>query len=371
LKVAYFILNSFDFDTRARLEVETLMGMGLDVEIIAAAGGSLDNFKGAKIHRIPQWRGPTRKFRFAQYNFLATIIGAKINADFYHAVDLDVLPAAYLASRRRRAPMIYESRELYTELEALSGRGGAKAVWSSLERRLIKKASCVVTINESIGRELCRRYGIAPPIIIRNVASLPKDLRPIDLFSKFDIPRDWKILVYQGILRRGQGLEYLLEIMSRLEKTALIFLGDGVIKPQLENNAARIGLSDKIRFAGRVDPDQLPNLTSGADAGLLLMEDVAMNNRLALPQKLFQYLAAGIPQIVSPMPEIASFVESEKTGIVVTLRDAARGACEISAFLANKVALTAAKEACRQSAVRNNWDVESIKWREIYKGLKS
>lgn len=369
MKVAYFILNNFDFDTRARLEVETLREMGLEVDVIATVGGSFDDFKGAKLHRLPQWRGPTRKFRFAQYNCLAASLGAKLKADVYHAIDLDVLLATYLASRRHRAPIVYEARELYTELEPLSGRRGAKAVWSFLERRLINKAARIITINDSIARVLCKRYGIEQPVIIRNVALLPENLRPVDLRALFDIPRGWRVMIYQGVLRHGQGLSYLVEIMRYLEKTALIFFGDGVIKPELLDQAARLNLSDRIKFGGRIDSDQLLNYTAGADAGLLLMEDVALNNRLALPQKLFQYLVAGVPQIVSPMAEIAAFVSSEKTGIVVTLDDSRIAAGDIAAFLSHDTAINAARENCVKSARLNNWRRESRRLVEIYEGL--
>ena len=207
-------------------------------------------------------------------------------------------------------------------------------------------------------------------MIIRNVALLPENLRPVDLRSAFDIPRDWRVLVYQGVLRCGQGLTYLIELMRYLEKTALIFFGDGVIKPELVDQTARLNLSDRIKFTGRIDSDQLLNYTAGADAGLLLMEDVATNNRLALPQKLFQYLVAGVPQIVSPMPEIAAFVKTEKTGIVVSLDNCKAAAGDIAAFLSHDTAIDTARENCGKSAKLNNWRRESRKLVEIYEGLR-
>jgi glycosyltransferase involved in cell wall biosynthesis len=369
VKIAYLVLNDFEYDTRARLEVETLLGAGHRVDVIAATGAITDSFQNARIHRVPQWRGPTRKFRFVQYNLLAASIGARIRADVYHAVDLDALLAAYWASCQRGAPIVYEARELYTELEPLTGRKAAARTWELLERRLIGRAARVITINESIAEELCRRYGIVRPEIIRNVAPLPGPITPIDLRSKFDIPRDWKVIIYQGVLRPGQGLNYAVEIMRCLDKMALIFIGDGVIKSELEESVSRSGIADRVKFGGRVPPADLLPYTAGADAGLLLMEDVALNNRLALPQKLFQYLVAGIPQIVSPMPEIAAFVKGEGTGIVVPPADPEAAACDVASFLSNDAALDRACENCRHSAARNNWGLESRKLVEIYEGL--
>jgi glycosyltransferase involved in cell wall biosynthesis len=368
LKIAYFILNGFDFDSRARLEVETLGEMGHRVEIIATAGSDSASYHGFPIHRVAQWDHPTRKFRFLQFNIIASRIGKRLQADVYHAVDLDVLQAVIWSAGNAR--IVYESRELYTELEALSDRPGIKAIWRGLENRLIRKADKIITINDSIAAELSERYGIEKPVVVRNAAPLPRNIKPVDLHSLFDIPDDWKILIYQGVLRRGQGLFYLLEIMNCLENIALVYIGDGPLETWLKRQVADLGLSDKVRFAGRIPSDELANYTAAAAAGLLFMEDIAINNRLALPQKLFQYLAAGIPQIVSPMPELASFVQAEGTGLVAPLGDPKAAAGYISDFLRDEEKYKQARANCAGSASRNNWALEAVKLRKVYEDLE-
>jgi glycosyltransferase involved in cell wall biosynthesis len=370
MKVAYIILNSFEFDSRARLEVETIGKMGHRVEIIAAAGGDSDNYLGFPIHRIKQHTWPTRKIRFPQFNFRAAMIGAGIGADVYHAVDLDVLSGAFWAAKKAGGRLIYEARELYTELEPLNGRNTLKAIWRGVERRLIGKADRVITINESIAAELCARYGIEKPEIIRNVASKPGELKSIDLRARFSIAEDKRIVLYQGVLRKGQGLEYQLEIARHLEDVVMVFLGTGPIEEELRRMAAKLGAEDKIIFAGRVPPEEVMNYTVSADAGILLMEDSALNNRLALPQKLFQYLCAGIPQIVSPMPEISGFVTGEDTGIVVPPGDPRQAAELISGLFRDKNRYEEIRNNCKISAERNNWEKESEKLVEIYRQLE-
>jgi glycosyltransferase involved in cell wall biosynthesis len=369
LKIAYFILNNFDFDSRARLEVETLGAMGHHVEIIATIGCNSKSYLGFPIHRIPQWRYPTRKFRFLQYNHYAAWVGRRLAADIYHSVDLDTLQAAFWASGGK-GKIIYEARELYTELEALSGRPRTQAIWRALERKLIGKTDKVITINESIAKELCIRYGIEKPVVIRNVGRLPKEIKPIDFRKRFEIPADWKVLIYQGVLRRGQGLPYLLEVMAGLENVVLILVGSGPIEDELKAETTRLNLNSKVRFTGQVPPDELANYTAGATAGILFMEDVALNNKLALPQKLFQYLAAGIPQIVSPMPELSGFVESEGTGLVVPLGNSQSAARLIAEFFSDNSRYDKAKANCAVSAPKNNWDVESAKLVELYQCLE-
>lgn len=370
MKIAYFILNSFDYDSRARLEVETLGRCGYDIEIVATVGADSNSYLGFPIHRIAQWKWPSRKTRFIQYNLMAAKLGQRINADIYHAVDLDVLQAAVRAADKTGGRVVYESRELYTELESLNGRTLVRNFWRELETRLIGRATRIITINDSIADELSRRYGVERSAVIRNAARLPVTLEPVDLHARFDIPSHWKILIYQGILRGGQGLIYLLDIIHLLNDVALIFIGGGHLENELKAKVQVLGISDKVRFAGMIPPDSIANYTAGADAGVLLMEGVALNNRLALPQKLFQYLACGIPQIVSPMPEIARFVETENSGLVVPLDHAEDAADLISTFLSGSTRLETIRQNCIESARRNNWDEESIKLCDLYKSLE-
>jgi len=367
MKIAYFILNNFEFDTRARLEVETLSKLGYEIDLIVTVGSDKQNYLGHKIHRIKQYRWPSRKVRFLQYNMRAAEIGIQLKADIYHAVDVDVLTAAHRAAKKTGGKLIYEARELYKELEPLKGRKTVKAIWEAVERKYIGKADYVFTINNSIADELSRRYGINKPDVIRNVAKLPEKLNPVDLRSKFNINNDTKILIYQGVLRSGQGLMYLLDIMYNIKDTVLIVLGSGHLEKELKEKVKTLNLENKVILPGRVPPEQLLNYTAGADGGILLMEDVALNNKLALPQKIFQYLVAGIPQIVSPMPEIAGFVESENTGIVVTLDDPQTAAGSIMNLLKNNDEISKLKYNCMESSKIHNWDVEAKKLEAIYK----
>lgn len=370
MKVAYIILNNFEYDSRARLEVETIGSMGHQIEIIATVGGDSDNYLGFPIRRIKQYTWPTRKIRFAQFNFRAATIGAGMKADVYHAVDLDVLSGAYWAARKTAGKLIYEARELYTELEPLGGRNSLKAIWRGVEQRLIGKADRVITINESIAKELCSRYGIQKPAIIRNVARTPGDLKPVDIRSKFGISENRHVILYQGVLRKGQGLSYQLEILKVLENAVMVFLGTGPIEEELRSVANKLAVENKVVFAGRVSPEEVMNYTASADAGILLMEDAALNNRLALPQKLFQYLSAGIPQIVSPMPEISGFVTSENTGITIPLGDSQTAAELISGLFEDKNHYEKIRNNCKISAGENNWEKESQKLIGIYRELE-
>jgi glycosyltransferase involved in cell wall biosynthesis len=366
LRICFFILNSFDFDSRARLICHDILSRGWQLDIIATTGADSTNFEGAPIHRIPQHSWPSRKRRFIEYNLKASKIAGSIRADIYHAVDLDSLWAAEKAARKTNGKLLYESRELYTELLALEGRSLVKAIWRNLENRLIRNADAVVTINSAIAKELSKRYLIPEPQVVMNVAAGIPQGKPIDLRKEFNL--DCKqILIYQGILRPGQGILRALDLVAQLPDTGLVYIGDGPLRNDIERRAVELNIQNRIRIVGMVESDKLAAYTSGADAGLLLMEAAAMNNRLALPQKLFQYISAGLPPIVTALPCLREIVERDKLGLVLSETATLDDSNLVKEFL--NAGLKPAAENCLTVRDKYTWKIEGQKLLRIYESL--
>lgn len=365
MRICFLILNSFDYDTRARLICRDIINAGWDLEIIATAGGSLVDYMGAPVHRIDQPIKPFRQRRFIEYNVRASSIAGKLKFDIIHAVDLDTLWAASRASRYSGARVLYESRELYTELLSLKGRFLTQCIWKLLEKNLIRKADQVVAINHSIADELAKRYNINKPDVVMNVADIT-EIEPIDLRKKYDLNRKF-ILIYQGILRPGQGIDRILKALSEMPEVGLVIVGDGPYRSEIERLASELGVSDSIRFTGMIPPTELAAYTSGADAGLLLMEAGAMNNYLALPQKLFQYIESGVPPIVTNLPELRKVVETDKLGLVIDAEGSSRDRAVLKMFLEKEI--QKAKENCLRIREKYSWQREGKRLMDIYRRL--
>ncbi|MCP4583344.1 MAG: glycosyltransferase family 4 protein [candidate division Zixibacteria bacterium] len=366
MRICFLMLNIFDNDSRARLICHDIISAGYDLDIIATVGGNLEHFKGAKIHRLPQPVWPFRQRRFISYNLKAAKLAADLEADIYHAVDLDTLWAASRAAGLSGGKVIYEARELYTELWALHNRALAKRFWRSLEKRLIRKAHSVVTINESIADELRRRYDIGKPDVVMNVAShVPID-KVVDLRADYDLSSRF-VLIYQGVLRPGQGIIRALKAISQLPETSIVFVGDGPYMVEIESWTAKLKITERVRFAGMIPPRELANFTAGADAGLLLMESAAVNNYLALPQKLFQYIAAGTPPIVSDNPELRRIVENDSLGLVLDRNSSSTDAEAIDIFL--QKGLEQSVQNCHKVHDKYSWEIEGRKFQDIYKDI--
>ena len=366
MRICFLIINPFDYDSRARLICRDIIEAGHQLDIITTGGDGPKSYDGAVIHRLPQHTRFFRQRRFIEFNLKAADIAGKLKPEIIHAVDLDTLWAAVTAAKRSGSKVIYEARELYPELLALHKRPIVKWFWRTLEKMLMNKANCVVTINHSIASELSKRYNIKDPTVVMNVAETTSIGRPIDIRKKYNLSYKY-ILIYQGVLRPGQGIARALRAIKSIPVTGMLFVGDGLYRAKIEEIARQLNIEDKVRFAGMIPPDQLPAYSAGADAGLLLMESTALNNYLALPQKLFQYIMAGTPPIVSDLPELRRVVEEDDLGLVLKSDSPTEDAKSINDFLLKELAKSA--QNFHKVKSKYNWELEGKKLIDIYKGL--
>lgn len=364
MRIAFFILNVFDYDSRAQLICEDIVSCNWQLEIITAAGGKMTSFKGAPIHQIPQPTWPLRQRRFIEFNIRAAALGRKFKPDICHAVDLDTLWAA-VRSAGKNARVLYESREFYTGLLALAHRPITRNFWRLLEKRLIRRVDAVVTVNEAIAEKIESVYRIRRPAVVMNLARSAESAKPIDLRLTCGVRAKF-VLVFQGILREGQGLFSCLRIIAALPETALLVIGDGPLRGKLELAAAELGITDRVFFVGMVPPQELPCWTAAADAGFLLLEPVSENHRLALPQKLFQYICAGVPPIVSDIPGLRRIVESDGLGLVLE-SDNPIQPDKVRDFLVQRK--EDARKSCLAARPKYVWEKESPKLMSIYHEL--
>lgn len=230
--------------------------------------------------------------------------------------DLDTLPACYLASRIRGMKLIFDSHELFTETPELTDNALARFVWRRLEKLLLPRVALGITVSESIALEYERRYGLrfqvlrnVPPSL--NLSALPE--APIQLLP------EKKYLILQGTgINRQRGAEEAVEALNLLPGYFnLILAGDGDVVEDLKKHVATAGLQDRVLFTGRLPYGQLMALTARCFAGLSLDKPTCLNYLYSLPNKLFDYIQARIPVIVSPVPEVASLVKKYEIGCVL------------------------------------------------------
>ena len=263
---------------------------------------------------MPPGGGP-RFFARVHRRFRAEAMA--VPARVYHASDLYTLPALAAAARRHGGSLVYDARERYPHVAATAGRPWVRRFWQSVEGRFVRRADTVFTVSDAIAAHMARDYGIAPPHVLPNVPVF-QDVRPAGLLrEKAGLPPEAFVVLHQGQMRKDRGCDLLVAAMRDVPEAALVFLGDGPHRPTLVALTERLGLTERVRFVDAVPPDALLPLTADADVGATLLEDTCLNHRFALPNKLFEYLMAGVPVLASDLPEIRRVVAGYDVGRLV------------------------------------------------------
>ena len=240
---------------------------------------------------------------------------AKNNAsEIYHAHDLSTLPLAYLLAFSFRAKFIYDSHEFFLERNTKRKISFIeKSILSFLEGFLMRKASANITVNESIANALSARYGVTTPTIIMNIPSREnfqlvssnKNLREI-----LKIDSKSSILLYSGLRTFNRGLENLIESLLYLPNSHLVLMGYG--SPNYESSLhlliSELKLKDRVSFFGPVPTDEVIIYASSADLGVAPIENTCLSYYYCSPNKLFEYVIAGIPVIASNFPEMKKII---------------------------------------------------------------
>ena len=241
----------------------------------------------------------------------------KQKPDLLFSNDLDTLPANYLVSAIRKVKLIYDSHEYFTEVPELVNRPAVRKIWSRVERMFLPHLKYAVTVSPSIATVYREKYGTE----FRVVRNLPQSREPLVDGSLRELYGGKYIIIYQGSLNVGRGLELLVRAMRFIDDAVLLMAGDGDIRKKLEKMVGDLKLGDRIHMLGRMHPEDLYPITSNADIGISLEEDLGLNYRYALPNKLFDYIQARIPVLCSDLPEMKAVVENYQVGIVTSERD--------------------------------------------------
>ena len=250
---------------------------------------------------------------YAEYNIRLFLLLLFSRADAFFSNDTDTLAACSLAARLRRKPLYYDAHELFPDVPELQGRPRVQKVWRWIERKALPHVSQAFTVSQSVADEYRRRYGI-DMIVVRNVP----DPSPSTLNSQFSILNSQHTtLLYQGAVNIGRGIREMIDVIQFLPDCRLVVAGDGDVLESMKDYAASLPWHDRVEFLGRVQPDRLRALTAQASLGFCLLEDLGLNYRYSLPNRIADFAQAGVPVLATDFPEIRHVIEEYGTGTLV------------------------------------------------------
>lgn len=314
-RILVSVSNDINNDQRLFRTCLTLAEQGHDVFVI---GRNKPNSKPVQVpfeHKRIRMLFSRGFLFYAFFNLRLFFVLLASKKDLLVANDLDTLLPNYLVSRLQNKSLVFDSHELFSEVPELENRGFAKKVWRSLEDHLIPKLKHVITVSQGIASYYQRHYQIEA-VVVRNVP-IAKKTKPQEIEGVY---RKQKVIWYQGAVNVGRGLELVIDTVPFLDDYIFLIAGEGDIIETLENKVLRLELENKVKFLGKLDPNELKKLAPNATVGISLEEDLGLNYRYAMPNKVFDYIHAEIPVIVSDLPEMAGLVREYQVGEVLTER---------------------------------------------------
>ena len=301
---------------------------------------------------------------YAEFNIRLFFFLLFHRADFLLSNDLDTLLPNFLASRLKRIPMLYDSHEYFTETPELVNRPFVQGVWKKIEGFILPKLKEMITVNDSIADLFVNKYGIKVHAI-RNIP-LSNALPPKVEKEQLGLPADKRLLILQGSgINVQRGAEELVEAMALLPDCCLVIIGGGDVLPRLQQQVAEHAL-DNVRFLSRMPYVRMMAYTQCAELGFSLDKDTNLNYRFSLPNKLFDYIQAGVPVIASRLPEIAKIITHYDIGLFVENHRPETIAQTVRNALADPDRYLRWKSHLQQAAQDLCWEKESEKLLAIY-----
>jgi glycosyltransferase involved in cell wall biosynthesis len=362
------IVNSdFRRDGRVQKESFALAAAGYAVTVFALNTCRPEDEQWAGVRVVNPLSGSLAWFPYkpgylAVYRQLLSALRRE-KCDVWHAHDLDVLPFAFVAAKLQGSRLVYDAHEYWQDYD-WPGYGGRVsfvrrllwAAWRRLERRLAGRCDLIITVSEGITRLMAQEFRMPVPLLVRNCVDPvspayagPRLRRVLNLSA--DVP----LVVYTGRLLKGRGLGNLVRALAGLLEMHLALVGEGPMASVLAELAEDMGAAGRVHFVPPVSPLTVPGLISDASLGAALIEDVSLSKRYSLPTKLFEYVAAGLPLLVTGLPEMAALVRRHGMGLVLDDTGPERIKTALEGLLAEPGRLAQLKAGSIRAGRELNW----------------
>ncbi|HKK78286.1 MAG TPA: glycosyltransferase family 4 protein, partial [Phaeodactylibacter sp.] len=225
----------------------------------------------------------------------------------------------------------------------------------------IPRLQYAYTVGEMLAARFTQRYG-TPFAVVRNLPYRRADTQPL---PKAQPP----VILYQGALNEGRGLEAAIDAMQYIEGAQLWLAGEGDLSEALRQKARSLGLDKKVRFLGYLPPQELRELTPKAYIGLNLLENKGLSYYYSLANKAFDYLQAGVPAIHMDFPEYAQLHKQHPAFLLLEELSAEALADQLRRLLEDQVLYDQLRYACQAAADELNWEREEEKllafWKQV------
>jgi glycosyltransferase involved in cell wall biosynthesis len=382
-KVLILVLNPFTNDSRVLRQTISLSHAGYQAVVFALHETGLPVTEGLNTCVVRRFilasrpwskRNIVQLIKYLECVFRMTLAGIRLKPQVVHANDVNTLPIGYIISRLTSAKLIYDSHELWSDpahrpsLKRWIFQAGVK-----MEKYLAHRADAVMTPSPSYAKQMARTLGISQPVVIRNVPIARRrddSITDETLHEKLGLAPGTPIILHVGQIARGRGIETVIAAMKDVRKDAvLVFLGATASAYLDHLNAIGSHLNDRMFFLPPVIPSDVCRVSADATVGVTMIESICLSYHLTLPNKIFEYLQAGLPIVVSDIPEMANIVNKHAVGRVVPEGDSKSFANTINDLLDSPSILSEYRKNVSAISEEFTWENEEKAFLNLYRKL--
>lgn len=294
---------------------------------------------------------PSQLIKYLELSYRIFKFTAQVRPNVVNIHGLPLLPLGCLMKFFLGIKLVYDTHELETETDGLVGIRQTFA--RMVEKLFIKFVDATVVVGGQIKNWYLQKYNIKNIETVMNCPHFVKNEKLDLIRDELNIEKSRKIILYLGGISEGRGIRFLLESFHLLENHsyALVFIGYGDLVDLIKSYRE---VNEHIFLRNAVSPNDVIKYAASADIGISIIADNCLSYKFCLPNKLFEYIMAGIPSIISDLPEMKQIVENYEIGVAISGNDYS----EFHAALV-KLELTSKekmKENLKNAAKVLNWE---------------
>lgn len=374
MKISIVVSNSLKKDPRVIKQIKIAVANGYEVQFVGYKDPFydkefLDNL-GIRYDIVDigdEYIGKLKSiFKKIKRLFLKPILARKYVCEFkpdvIHVNDFDTLWIGYSSAKKIKAKLVYDSHEIFAENIGISNNKLLNRYIVMRERYLVKRVDRMISVSNAAAEYFKEKYNIVRPTVITNCPM--RNTVPLkEKSDKFEI-------IYQGLMVAGRGYEeFTLAGNFIPEGTRLVLRGYGTLEPSLKEMIKTEKLEGKVVFSDPVEVSQLVSAASSSHVGIVITKPVNLNFLMSVSNKVFEYAAAGLPVILSDIPEHRYLNEKYNFGIVIDEVSPEKIAEAIRTLYEDKEKYQKLAQNAVKMAEEMVWENEAKKLLEIYKTI--